>query len=206
MIAAGLALRIRSAVHLPEAPGPTAAPPARPAALGLGLLVLAVPLASAARDAADLAAHWRTIAPVAVGEPVPEFVADDLDGESFTTADLRGRAHLLVFFTSWCGVCQAEMPKYGALHRDLAAQGFSVVGVNCDREGDQAAIARRYRDDHDLPFRVILDRGALARAFRLSVYPHLVLIDAAGQIRWVHQGRALDGTIRGEIEDALAPR
>ncbi|HEY8376518.1 MAG TPA: TlpA disulfide reductase family protein, partial [Nannocystis sp.] len=117
----------------------------------------------------------------------------------------RGGPRLLVFFTSWCGVCSDEMAKYSALHREYAERGFSVVGVNCDREGDQRAIARRYRDDRDLPFRVVLDRGGLARAFRLSVYPHLVLVDAAGQIRWVHQGRAMESTLRSAIEAALTP-
>lgn len=204
LLAAGLALWIRPAVRLSEEAAPAAPPPARPPAVVIGLLALALPLASAGRDAADLARHWRTFAPVAAGDAVPDFVADDLDGAPFTTDDLRGKAHLLVFFTSWCGVCLSEMPTYSALHRELSARGFSVVGVNCDREGDQAAIARRYAADHDLPFRVILDPGALARAFRLSVYPHLVLIDAHGQIRWVHQGRAFDRTIRGAIEDALA--
>lgn len=205
LLAAGLALHVRPAVRLSEEPGPSEHPPARPAALALGLCVLALPLASAARDAVDLAEHWQQLAPVGVGEAAPDFHADDLEGRSFTQADLRGGARLLVFWTSWCGVCQAEMPKYVALHRELAAEGFEVIGVNCDREGDQQAIARRYRDDHQLPFRVVLDHGALARAFRLSVYPHLVLVDRTGQIRWVHQGRALEGTLRSAIAEASAP-
>lgn len=203
LLAAGLAVYVRPAVHLSDEPGPSAPPPPRRAALALGLAVLALPLAAAARDAVDLVEHWHRFAPVAVGEPVPEFIADDLDGQPFGTADLRGRAHLLVFFTSWCGVCQDEMPKYAALHRERA--DVAVVGVNCDREGDQQAIARRYRDDHDLPFRVLLDRGGLSRAFRQSVYPHLVLIDAEGQIRWVHQGRVFEKTLRSAIAAATAP-
>lgn len=203
VLAAGLALWVRPAVCLsPE----TAAPaPRRPASVLVGALVLLLPLVSAGRDAADLAAHWQTLAPVAVGEAVPDFHAEDLEGADFTTADLRGGARLLVFFTSWCGVCNDEMSKYVALHQDLASSGFEVVGVNCDREGDQRAIAARYRDDKQLPFRIVLDRGALARAFRLSVYPHLVLVDALGQIRWVHQGRAMDSTLRDAIAAATRP-
>jgi peroxiredoxin len=203
LLAAGLAAYVRPAVPVIDEPGPSASPPRRPAAVALGLAVLALPLASAARDALDLAAHWQNLAPVAVGEPVPDFVADTIDGATFTTADLRGRAHLLVFFTSWCGVCQGEMPKYAALHGERP--DLAVVGVNCDREGDQAAIARRYRDDNKLPFPIVLDRGGLARASRLSVYPHLVLIDAEGQIRWVHQGRAIGGTLDSAIAAATAP-
>jgi peroxiredoxin len=198
-----LAAYVRSAIVTTDAaPAPLRR---RPVDLALGAIILLLPLASAARDGADLAKHWRTLAPVAAGEEVPEFYADDLDGNGFTRADLHGGARLLVFFTSWCGVCSDEMPKYVALHRELESRGFGVVGVNCDREGDQRQIARRYRDDKDLPFRIILDRGALARAFRLSVYPHLVLVDATGQIRWVHQGRAMESTLRAAIDAAMSP-
>lgn len=201
-LAALLALWVRPAVRLSREPGPPA--PRGPGLVAVGALVVLLPLVSAGRDAADLASHWRTLAPVAVGEPVPDFHAEDLDGGDFTAADLRGKAQLLVFFTSWCGVCSDEMPKYSALHRELGER-FAVVGVNCDREGDQRAIAARYRDGKDLPFRILLDHGALARAFRLSVYPHLVLVDAHGQIRWVHQGRALDSTLRASIAAATGP-
>ena len=205
VLAAALAIHVRAAIRVSEeaaAPAPTRP---GPGALVVGALVIGLPTVSAIRDAADLAARWHTLAPVSVGEAVPEFHAVDLEGDSFTAADLRGGARLLVFFTSWCGVCGDEMPKYSALHRELAGRGFEVIGVNCDREGDQAAIASRYRDAQGLPFRVILDRGALARAFRQSVYPHLVLVDRTGQIRWVHQGRAMERTLRGAIDDALTP-
>lgn len=205
LLAAALALYVRPAIRLSSEPASPPAARPHPAVLAVGACVVLVPLASAARDAVDLARHWRTLAPVAAGEAVPDFHADDLDGASFTRADLRGGPRLLVFFTSWCGVCSAEMAKYSALHNELGERGFAVVGVNCDREGDQRAIARRYRDDKALPFRVVLDRGALARAFRLSVYPHLVLVDAAGQIRWVHQGRAMESTLRAAIEAAMSP-
>ncbi|WAS92403.1 TlpA family protein disulfide reductase [Nannocystis punicea] len=203
VLAAGLALWVRPAVCMSRETA-TPAPPGR-AAVVVGALVVLLPLVSAGRDAADLAAHWRTLAPVAVGEGVPDFHAEDLDGGDFTTADLRGGARLLVFFTSWCGVCSDEMSKYAAVHRELGDRGFAVIGVNCDREGDQRAIAARYRDDKQLPFRIVLDHGAIARAFRLSVYPHLVLVDAHGQIRWVHQGRAMDSTLRAAIAAVTSP-
>lgn len=204
VLAAALAIWVRPAVRLSREPA-ASAPPRRPATLVVGALVLLLPLVSAGRDAADLARHWRTLAPVSAGEEVPEFHVDDLDGLDFTAADLRGKAHLLVFFTSWCGVCSDEMATYAAVHRELGERGFEVVGVNCDREGDQRAIAARYRDDKALPFRILLDHGALARAFRLSVYPHLVLVDKHGQIRWVHQGRVMDRTLRASIAAATSP-
>lgn len=202
-LSVALAAYVRPAVRLSEEPASPA--PAGPGPLAVGALALALPLASAALDARDLEVHWRERVPVAAGDPLPDFHASDLAGQDFTSADLRGRAHLLVFWTSWCGVCRREMPDYAALHRELADQRFAVVGINCDDAGDQAAIARRYVDDHDLPFRVVLDRGSLKNAFRVSAYPHLVLVDAHGQIRWVHRGVALGGSLRAAIADALAP-
>ena len=204
-LAAALALYVRPAVREADRPGPSEHPAPTRATLLVGLCVLGVPLVSGVRDAVHLADHWQVLAPVATGEAVPAFHADDLEGRSFTQDDLRGGARLLVFWTTWCGVCEGEMAKYAALHRELAAQDFAVIGINCDREGDQRELASAYRDVHGLPFRVVLDRGALARAFRLSVYPHLVLVDRLGQIRWVHQGRASESTLRAAIAEASAP-
>ena len=51
---------------------------------------------------------------------------------------------------------------------------------------------------------MVLDSGGVGQAFRVSLIPHLVIVDPAGKIRFVHQGRTSEDTLRGEIDSLLA--
>ncbi len=199
LVAAAIALIFTAAVRPAISPVPTDMSPrtGTRASLLVGLVVAALVSASAARDLVSLVRAWPTLAPTGVGDALPEFTAPLLGGGALTTADLQGRAHLLVFWTTWCGVCEAEMPMYSALagrHPELR-----VIGVNADRDGDVPALARAYRDSHALPFPIALDDGRMTRGFRVRMYPHIVLVDAAGQIRGVFRGRTSARTLDAAI-------
>lgn len=46
-------------------------------------------------------------APVAgIGDVMPDFALPDLNGETVTTADLRGKRSMLLFWSPACGFCQ----------------------------------------------------------------------------------------------------
>jgi len=191
----------------PSSPVPKDIPPLTPGRARLarvvGGLVLALVAARAVTDLRLLIDRWPTLAPVAVDDPLPEFAVPLLDGGTLRSADLQGRPHLLIFWTTWCGVCKAEMPMYRALAERYAARGLAVVAVNADREGDVPALVRAHRDAQGLPFPIALDDRSMVRQFRVEMYPHLVLIDATGQIRHVHQGRSFERTLAAAIEAVL---
>lgn len=177
-------------------PGTAMRSPRGAALLGLG--VAALVLVGAGRDVVRLVRVWPTLAPASVGDPLPEFAVPLLDGGTLRTEDLRGRPHLLVFWTTWCGVCKSEMPMY----RELAGRHpeLQVIAVNADREGDVQRLVSAYREAHSLGFPVALDDdGVMTRGFRVRMYPHLVLIDAAGRIRGVYQGRSFARTLDAAI-------
>lgn len=190
----------RGTGDLPEAPGPSKLPQETDQTRGatlVGLVVAALVAVSAGRDLTRLVRVWPTLAPVAAGAPAPGFAVPLLDGPEFREADLQGRPHLLIFWTTWCGVCLAEMPMYvelAARHPEL-----QVIAVNADRDGDVPALARAYREAHALPFPIALDDGQLTRGMRVRMFPHLVLVDAAGQVRAVFQGRTFARSIDAAI-------
>lgn len=184
-------------------PKPSAAPPdlspkpsSRPAAL-LGLALAALTATTASLDLTRIARNWSTLAPVAAGADMPEFTLPLLDGGALTRADLTGAPHLLIFWTTWCGVCEAEMPMYTALAARHPA--LRVIAVNADRDGDVPALARAYRDAHDLRLPIALDRGPLARDLRVRMYPHLLLVGADGRIAAVFRGRTFERSLESAI-------
>jgi len=172
----------------------------------VGLCLLALVAAAALRDGLQLARDWPTLAPLAPGEPLPAIAVPLLDGGTLSLAALPPKPHLLVFWTTWCGVCRTEMPMLRALHARYGERGLQILLVNADDSPDQAALAAVYRDNlllEELP--VALDAGPLRRALRVRVFPHLVLVDAAGKPVLTHQGAIGERTLSAAIEPLLKP-
>ena len=168
---------------------------------GLFLILLG---ANATADARYLSERWSTLAPLSVGEPISPFTANLVDGGSISRDDLGDGVHLLVFWTTWCGVCETEMPSLVELHRRYEPLGLKIIAVNDDTdEPARLGKVKDYRDGHSLPFPIAIDHGALRTIFRVRAFPHTVLVRDQ-QIRFMHQGRVLESTLAGEIESLLA--
>jgi len=109
----------------------------------------------------------------------PTFNSSTPAGQTVALADLRGRVVLLAFWTTWCAECRLEMPLFESLHRDFAAQGLAVLGVN-GREGT-GAIAQ-YAQELGLTFPLVVDpQGSITTAYGVIGLPTTFLIGRDGR-------------------------
>ncbi len=93
--------------------------------------------------------------------------------------DLRGNVVLMNFWASWCAECRLEMPGLERLHRELAPQGFTVIGINA-REGREAI--RRYASGLGLTFPLVLDRdGKINALYGVVGLPTTLLVGRDGR-------------------------
>lgn len=123
---------------------------------------------------------------VTPGAPAPALAAPLASGELLKLDALRGRVVYLDFWASWCPPCRAAMPEYEKLWRELAPQGFSVIGVNLDTE---RAAALRALHRSAVSFPVVFDpEGRWPATFDLPAMPSAYLIDRAGVVRHVQEG------------------
>jgi thiol-disulfide isomerase/thioredoxin len=174
------------------------------AAVGLGAVVLAGALVVGARDVHRAAQAWSSLGPLGPGDAIPSFRAQLVGDGELDPAALEGRVTLLAFWASWCGVCEQQMPAIEALHRAHASRGLRVIGVNQDRVADQDGLVRAYARERGLDFEMALDTGPVGRAFRISMIPHVVLVDRHGDVRHVHQGRVGESTLVEEVDALLS--
>lgn len=140
--------------------------------LGLGLLLLCLPLAASA--AAE------------VGAPAPDLRGPALAGtDEIDLAGLRGRVVLVDFWASWCAPCLKSLPAYEGLRGEFEREDFEIIAVNVDEEiaDAQAFIARV-----PLSFPLLRDDGSRATAWAPKTMPTSYLIDREGRIASRHLG------------------
>ena len=121
----------------------------------------------------------------ATGESAPKFDLRALDGKRYTEQYLLGRPTLVVFWASWCPVCQVELPKLHALFEDAKDDGLRVLAIGfVDDEENIRNYVRTHTRSFDYP--VLYDPGdRVAKRFGVLGTPTIYLINQRGEIVYV---------------------
>jgi thiol-disulfide isomerase/thioredoxin len=152
-----------------------------------------------------IARHCDALRPLSRGDLAPGLTLPTADGRGERTLDeLRGKVVLIDFWATWCGPCERTLPALRRLHERHAAAGFEVFSVNEDAGEDGADKALAYARDRQLPFTVLHDRGgAAAEAYRVDVFPTMLLLDKRGRVRQVHVGAASVDRLERELDEGI---
>jgi thiol-disulfide isomerase/thioredoxin len=86
----------------------------------------------AAKAGEDLAEFIATYATVPPGEPAPEFVLLDTDGNTVMLSDYAGKVVLVNVWATWCPPCRVEIPDIAELYDDYKDKGLAVLGISVD--------------------------------------------------------------------------
>lgn len=175
------------------------------------LLLLGVFAASLVFAVVRTALDWRSAPAVGtedalVGQPAPEFALNRLsDDATVRLADLRGRVVLLDFWATFCGPCRRTMPHLQQLASRMPADRFVMVSINVDHPSeDRREIVGAFMRENALTFDVLLDNGRTAWDYQALRIPRVVLIDAAGTIRYVFQGATESDYVEQAVEAMVA--
>lgn len=88
------------------------------------------------------------------GDSVPEFTAQDQDGNEIKLSDYQGKK-LIVFFYPKANTpgCTAEACNLRDHYGELQAAGYELLGVSADSQKKQA----NFRDKFEFPFPLLAD-------------------------------------------------
>jgi len=113
------------------------------------------------------------------GELAASFTLQDLmTGENISLKDLRGKAVVVNFWATWCGVCRKELPALQSLH-EKAGDRYRVITVADDNPSALKAVARRM----NLTIPILHDkRGGVGRTYKVTKIPKTVILNREGQI------------------------
>jgi cytochrome c-type biogenesis protein len=139
-----------------------------------------------------------------VGQAMPAYTTDMLDGKKFDITAERGNVVFLNLWATWCGPCRSEIPELESLHQKYASRGFKVVGVSLDDTG--VGGVKQFVSQHSMTYPIAYDPdGKLAAIFQSSVLPTSVIVDRSGQIVWKQFGAVSmdDPSLKNALAKAL---
>jgi thiol-disulfide isomerase/thioredoxin len=149
----------------------------------------------------------RTVAGPEVGNLMPPYTTQWLDGKPFDIAAERGQVVFLNVWATWCGPCRAEMPFLQSLSETYGPRGLKVIGVSVDDSGVETV--KDYLATTKIRYPIAIDPEVrIANVLQTTVLPTSVLIDRSGHIVWKSAG-LLEGpepVLTRALETALSAK
>lgn len=133
-----------------------------------------------------------------IGTEAPNFSLFDLNGKEIELSQLRGKAVLLNFWSSWCVPCRAEMPTIELLHRQLKDKGLVVLGI----DEEETQIQATFLSKSGFSFASIAEpKRQVSNRFGVGGIPTTILIDQKGYIRSCNRGSVSYEDLRKTLKD-----
>jgi thiol-disulfide isomerase/thioredoxin len=144
-----------------------------------------------------------------VGQAVPSFAAQTLDGKPFSSGDLAGKVTVLDFFAVNCGFCKKQIPRVEKIRQEYESKGVRFVAVS------QSMRNKKYPDEEvvdkikELGFRgdLVTDpENQIGPLFKATGFPTMVVVGKSGKVDAVNVGNIgdLETRLRGQLDALLA--
>ena len=135
----------------------------------------------------------------AVGQTLPDFSIETLDGGAFTLSEHRGELTVLNVWATWCGPCVKELPifeAFAAAHPDVSVLAIHGPMIT---EDVPAWLAET---DFSLPFAVDAEGTVTALLGASNVLPHTVVLDRQGRVLYNAPGSVTPELLEEQYQKA----
>ena len=116
-------------------------------------------------------------------EPVlaPDFQLPNLEGQTISLSDLKGKPVLLNFWATWCGPCVSEMPYLQEIYDEWSGKGLVLLTIN---GGESSSKVSKFMQNQNLSLPVLLDtKQDVFRRYNIMGIPTTFFIDKDGIIQ-----------------------
>ncbi len=117
-----------------------------------------------------------------IGEPMPGFSLEALDGSKVDSGSLAGKPVVLNFWATWCQPCLKEIPEL----IELAEGGVQVVGIALDEEG--ARTVQPFVQSHGMRYTILLGNQKVFLSMGGIGIPYTLVLDSSLRVANIYRG------------------
>jgi thiol-disulfide isomerase/thioredoxin len=127
--------------------------------------------------------YIETAKRLASGEVAPNFTQEDINGNTVTLEQFKGKHVMLVFWGSWCGPCRRSHPHLVELVKKYK-NDVQFIGFASDKDKDKwkEAIEKDKLNFIHCNLFDKLNGEDVAALYNIKAFPTKMLIDAQGKI------------------------
>tara|TARA_Y100001970_G_scaffold91749_1_gene115729 strand:- start:772 stop:1266 length:495 start_codon:yes stop_codon:yes gene_type:complete len=114
-----------------------------------------------------------------------DFTLENMEGESVSISEFRGKKTLINFWATWCRPCRKEMPMLNSVHLSQDPSEFSVVGIAIDKQDKVIQFVAELGID----FPIMIGQSEAYDIMKILgnealTLPYTILIDEKGEVIW----------------------
>jgi thiol-disulfide isomerase/thioredoxin len=132
-----------------------------------------------------------------IGDRAPAIQGSEWVGSGGRAPDLKNKVVLVDFWYAGCPTCVHKMPEVAALAERYRKDGLIVIGPSLD----EAPTVQKFRELHGGSYPFLAGALNMAKAFKITGFPTMVLIGKNGRVLW--RANFKDETLAPAIEAAL---
>ena len=132
----------------------------------------------------------------------PDFTLPDLEGNSLTLSDFKGRVIILNFWATWCPPCRREIPDFVELYEKYKDEGLVIIGVSLDR-GDSRSV-KQFSKNYKINYPIVLGNVTVTQDYGgVRAIPTTFIIDRKGNVKEKYVGYQPRATFENAVKKLL---
>lgn len=111
-------------------------------------------------------------------EYAPDFTFEDINGDSFSLSDFKGKLVFIDVLATWCKPCLKEIPDLKKLQKNLEGSDIHFVGISIDLQEDNYLWKKKVNEEQLAGIQLIMDKAWQSQFkfdYAISAIPRFIL-------------------------------